>query len=110
MKAGTTVRIPVHIELTKSVTTVIITLKSGNSIVQKGFASEPEGIFNIDLTQEDTEKLKGNVLIEAQINYSDLSVQKTRITTVYISDTLATNYVPNNAPTDDDAIDLIVIS
>lgn len=104
MKSGTTVRLPVHINNLpdKDILTVIFTLTSGKGIVQKAFVSNPnDGLYFIDLTQEDTTKLQGHMRIEAQINYSDLSVQKTLIGNKYISDTLGTMIVPNNAPTDD---------
>lgn len=111
MKAGSTQRIVVKLNIEKSVDTVIFTLKSQKytHTVEIANADEFSGIFPIDLTQEVTERLVGVVKIEAQVNYADKSVDKSEILTKYVYDTLATQYIDGNAPSGDEkAIELVL--
>ena len=107
IKAGATLRIPVHLNLEKPYDSVIFTMESDNDKVTKTLTEDVNGVFILDFTQQETLKLKGHMRMEAQINYSDLSVAKTGIENRYINDTLATQLIQGNAPTDDD-VDIIL--
>ena len=107
IKSGATARIVVKLNLTKAVDDVIFTLKSRGAKVQKTLTNDNNGVFLIDLNQAETESLVGSVQLEAQINYTDLSVAKTQIDSLYVNDTLATKKITDNAPTDAD-IDVIL--
>lgn len=109
MKAGTTQVIVVHLDLLKPVDNVIFTLKTASSdVVEKKLTNDNDGTFILELTQEDTELLEGNVAIEAQINYQDKSVQKTNIMFKRIDNSLATTFIQGNKPDTSGNIDIIL--
>lgn len=103
IKAGSTYNLLIKLNITRPFDSVIFTLQSGSG-EQLQITKEPtdytEGVFILGLTQQQTQQLDGTVKIEAQINYSDKSVDKSNILYKVISPTLATTLIEGNAPSD----------
>lgn len=109
MKQGATYNIPINLPLKKDYTLATFTLKSESETVSKKLSTDEGGVFIIPLTQQDTMKLKGVVKVEVQVDYTDNSVWKNDdYMTFYMKETLANHFVDNNAPSDDDGIDLAI--
>lgn len=88
------------------VSNIIFTFKGIASKIQKSYPEEVTvdgDLFAIKLFQEDTVKFSGEVLLEAQINYTDGAVAKSNITSVFFDRTLNTEIVEGNEPTGTDA-------
>lgn len=103
IKAGSTYNLLIKLNITRPFDSVIFTLQSGSD-EQLQITKEPtdyiEGVFILGLTQQQTQQLSGTAKIEAQINYSDKSVDKSNILYKAISPTLATTLIEGNAPSD----------
>lgn len=103
IKAGSTYNLLIKLNITRPFNSVIFTLQSGSG-EQLQLTKEPidytDGVFILGLTQQQTQQLDGTVKIEAQINYSDKSVDKSNILYKVISPTLATTLIEGNAPTE----------
>nr|DAE72220.1 MAG TPA: hypothetical protein [Caudoviricetes sp.] len=101
IKAGSTYNLLIKLNITRPFDSVIFTLQSGSD-EQLQITKEPteylEGVFILGLTQQQTQQLDGTVKIEAQINYSDKSVDKSNILYKVISPTLATTLIEGNVP------------
>lgn len=105
MKAGETGYIKVAIpDLTLSaVDEIIFTLKSASNTVTKTYPTDVTldgNTFLVPLTQANTIALNGFYQIEAQINFTDNSVSKSVTQRKYMSDTLATDLVTGNEPSE----------
>lgn len=88
------------LELTNS---IIFSVKSKTALIKMeypGAVQYVDGSFYIPLTQEDTEKLTGRYMVEAQINFIDRSVSKTDIYSGNVESTLNTEIVLSNGPRD----------
>lgn len=82
---------------------VIFTFQ-GKSTITKSYpetATYSDGKILIPLMQEDTIELEGYVYIEAQVNFANKSVEKKKFDTIFISSTLATDFVEGNTPSGD---------
>lgn len=105
MKQGATYLLAIKLDANlEDIAEVIFTLQ-GDSAVQKRYpydVSQKDGLFSIPLTQEDTMLLcktySRKIEIEAQINYTNLSVSKTSITEIFLRRSLATEIVDGNTP------------
>ncbi len=104
MKAGETalLLVEVGIENISLVESIIFTfINEKKRMVQKRYPDEVryiEGKFQIPLSQQDTENLRGHFSLEAQINFNNLSVVKSDIYEGFASSTLATTLIDNNTP------------
>lgn len=114
IKAGSTYNLLIKLNITRPFDSVIFTLQSGSDEqlqITKKPTDYTEGVFILGLTQQQTQQLSGTAKIEAQINYSDKSVDKSNILYKVISPTLATTLIEGNAPSDDatmEDIDLVL--
>ena len=112
IKAGSTYNLLVKLDIARPFYEVIFTLKSdADKQLQKTKTADDyiEGTFLISLTQQETELLKGTVMIEAQINYTDKSVDKSMISYKVISPTLATKVIEGNTPTESIMEDIDIV-
>lgn len=112
IKAGSTYNLLVKLDIARPFDEVIFTLKSDTDKqlqITKTADDYTEGTFLISLTQQETELLKGTVMIEAQINYTDKSVDKSMISYKVISPTLATTFVEGNTPTEATMEDIDIV-
>lgn len=103
IKAGSTYNLLIKLNIKRPFNSVIFTLQSGSG-EQLQITKQPtdytDGVFILGLTQQQTQQLSGTVKIEAQINYSDKSVDKSNILYKVISPTLATTLIEGNAPSE----------
>ena len=112
MKAGATYKLVVSVNAdATSIDKMIITIKGQKTDkIQKVYPGEVEfkdGRWRVPLTQEDTESLAGQYIdVEAQINYSNKSVAKTTLKSIYIAPTLATEFVAGSTPDDREVTDV----
>lgn len=113
IKAGSTYNLLIKLNITRPFDSVIFTLQSGSG-EQLQITKEPidytDGVFILGLTQQQTQQLSGTVKVEAQINYSNKSVDKSNILYKAISPTLATTLIDGNAPSEStmEDIDLLL--
>lgn len=102
MKQGSTFIMIVNLDVDiTQVDSVIFTLKNKDTILTKENWSYENGKFKIPFTQEETVLLEGRAQIEAQINFENRSVAKSKIKDVYIGSTLATRIIDDNIATDE---------
>lgn len=124
MKVGATYNISAEIpnlDMSK-IQTILFTLKSLRAITKRYpgevIFNEENNNFTIPLTQEDTLKLTSGddqkttslVKVEAQINFTDLSVAKTDITEFNLDKTLKTTIINDNYPGSDSSIVNILLT
>lgn len=102
MKQGATYNLALKIDIDKPYNEVIFRLKSNDGLVERVCTSDDSGVFIIPLTQEDTLKLKGKILVEAQVNYEDKSVEKSTTKQFYVHKTLGTKIIDGNKPNIED--------
>lgn len=82
---------------------VVFTFKANESVTKAypDDATFSDGKILVPLMQEDTVKLSGYVEVEAQVNFKNKSVEKKKFDTIFISSTLATDFVEENTPSGD---------
>lgn len=106
MKTGSTFILIVNLDVNMDyVNDIIFTIKCGSRKITKTeyeYDSKNKR-FEIPLNQEDTVQLEGRCLVEAQINFTDNSVAKSEIGTIYINETLATKIINGNQATKEGA-------
>lgn len=97
MKQGSTFILSVNLDVDMSyVDSIIFTVKNKDVKLTKEDWIFDDGKFKIPFTQEETVQLEGRTLIEAQINFIDKNVAKTKIETIYINPTLDTRIIDGN--------------
>lgn len=111
MKSGANYIILRRLDIdTSQVDKIIFAFKSMSALVTKEYpgedVTEKDKLFSIKLYQEDTITLKGDVSVEAQINFKDGAVGKTAIDTIHISNSVFTELVEGNNPTGTTADDV----
>lgn len=109
MKTGATYLLVLSTDVDMTlVDTVDITLLSKKISIVKNYPEEvtyAEGKFTIPLNQQDTillgGKYGGDVEVEAQLNFKDKSVSKSKIASFYLERTLNTNVIDGNTPSEE---------
>ena len=106
MKTGATYLLVLSTDVDMTlVDTVDITLLSKKISIVKNYPEEvtyAEGKFTIPLNQQDTillgGKYGGDVEVEAQLNFKDKSVSKSKITSFYLEKSINTKLIQGNTP------------
>lgn len=101
MKAGETGLIIVNLAVDMALVDSIIFTISGHeqlTMEYPGDVTVEDEKFRIPLSQSDTEKLCGYYQIEAQINYKNKSVAKSKICRGFVASTLATKIIDGSEP------------
>ena len=101
MKAGETGLIIVNLAVDMALVDSIIFTISGHeqlTMEYPGDVTVEDGMFRIPLSQNDTENLCGYYQLEAQINYKNKSVAKSKICRGFVSSTLATKFIDGSVP------------
>lgn len=102
MKQGSTFVLVVDLQLDMSyVKSIIFTLKNKGKILTKEDWNFSDGKFKIPFTQEETVRLIGRTLIEAQVNFKDGNVSKSDIKEIFIKESLATKIIDGNKATEE---------
>ena len=101
MKAGETGLIIVNLAVDMALVDSIIFTISGHkqlTMEYPGNVTMEDGMFRIPLSQNDTENLCGYYQLEAQINYKNKSVAKSKICRGFVASTLATKIIDGSEP------------
>lgn len=102
MKQGSTFVLIIDLDIDIGrVDSIIFTLKNKGNILTKEDWNFSDGKFKIPFTQEETVRLIGRTLIEAQVNFKDGNVSKSDIKEIFIKESLATKIIDGNNATEE---------
>lgn len=116
MKAGTTQKIRISLDVDLSHVDSIIFTLDGATRLTKMYPGEVEyskSRFEIPLTQHETLTLSGehgcHVFVETQINFKNKAVAKSELESFYAADTIATAFIEGNTPDDSENQDIALM-